>query len=114
MKYGLGWQHPGHPHRGPGGGERGRHDPHGGDPRFGYITPFFSYAFYQRGPWEVSIPVQLGFGSGSLVYDDLEGTTRTLDRTFVFLEPAMTVQYRFLKYLAIGGGLGSAWSSPAA
>ena len=75
--------------------------------RFGYITPFFSYAFYQRGPWEVSIPVQLGFGSGSLVYDDLEGTTRTLDRTFVFLyEPAMTVQYRFLKYLAIGGGLG--------
>ena len=75
--------------------------------RFGYITPFFSYAFFQRGPWEVSIPVQLGFGSGSLVYDDLEGTTRTLDRTFVFLyEPAMTVQYRFLKYLAIGGGLG--------
>ncbi|MBL0037191.1 MAG: hypothetical protein IPP26_15880 [Flavobacteriales bacterium] len=75
--------------------------------RLGYVTPFFSYAFYQRGPWEVSIPVQVGIGGGSLVYDDLEGRTQKLKRAFVFLyEPAMTVQYRFLKYFAVGGGLG--------
>ncbi len=75
--------------------------------RLGYFTPFFSYAFYQRGNWEVSIPVQFGLGSGSLVYDDLSGERRTLRRAFVFLyEPAMTVQYRFLKYFAVGGGIG--------
>jgi hypothetical protein len=75
--------------------------------RLGLVTPYFSYAFYQRGPWEVSIPVQVGVGGGSLVYDDLEGNTLKLKRAFVFTyEPAMTVQYRFLKYFAVGGGLG--------
>ncbi len=75
--------------------------------RLGLVTPYFSYAFYQRGPWEVSIPVQVGIGGGSLVYDDLQGKTQKLKRAFVVTyEPAMTVQYRFLKYLAVGGGLG--------
>jgi len=75
--------------------------------RLGYVTPFFSYTFYQRGPWEVNIPVQVGIGGGSLVYDDLEGRTQKLKRAFVFLyEPAMTVQYRFLRYFGVGGGLG--------
>lgn len=75
--------------------------------RLGYLTPFFSYTFYQRGPWEVNIPVQVGIGGGSLVYDDLEGRTQKLRKAFVFLyEPAMTVQYRFLRHLGASGGLG--------
>lgn len=75
--------------------------------RLGYVTPFFGYTFYHRGPWEVSIPVQVGIGSGSVVYDDLGGRRQKLQRAFVFLyEPAMVVQYRFLKYFAVGGGLG--------
>jgi hypothetical protein len=75
--------------------------------RLGYFTPYFSYTFYQRGPWEVSIPVQIGIGGGSLIYRDADGRKQKLEQTFVFLyEPAMTVQYRFLKYFAIGGGWG--------
>jgi hypothetical protein len=75
--------------------------------RLGYLTPFFSYVFYHRGAWEVSIPVQIGIGNGSLVYDDDQGNTRRLEKAFLFLyEPAMVVQYRFLKYFAIGGGWG--------
>ncbi len=75
--------------------------------RLGYVTPFFGYTFYRRGAWEVSIPVQVGIGGGSVVYDDLEGNRTKLKRAFVFLyEPAMVVQYRFLKYFAVGGGLG--------
>ncbi len=75
--------------------------------KLGYVTPYFSYAFYQRGPWEVSIPVQVGLGSGRLVYDDVDGDRHILRKAFVFLyEPAMTVQYRFLRYFAIGGGWG--------
>ena len=75
--------------------------------RLGYVTPFFSYTFYRRGPWEAAIPVQIGLGGGSLVYDDLGGRKKVLEKGFVLLyEPAMTVQYRFLKYFAIGGGWG--------
>ncbi len=75
--------------------------------RLGYVTPYFSYAFYQRGHWEVSISVQLGIGGGSLVYDDAKGHKQKLEKAFVFLyEPAMTVQYRFWNYFAVGGGWG--------
>jgi hypothetical protein len=75
--------------------------------RLGYVTPFFGYTFYRRGPWEVSIPVQIGIGNGSVVYDALAGERVKLKRAFVFLyEPAMVAQFRFLKYFAIGGGLG--------
>ncbi len=75
--------------------------------RFGYVTPYFDYAFYAKGPWELRIPVQIGIGGGSVVYNDATGRTRRLQHSTVFLyEPSITVQYRFLKYFAIGGGWG--------
>ena len=75
--------------------------------RMGYVTPYVDYAFYQRGRWEVRIPVQFGIGSGSVVYDDAEGHTQRYARTGLLLyEPAMTVQYRFMKYCAVAGGWG--------
>ncbi|MBK7384606.1 MAG: hypothetical protein IPP83_13690 [Flavobacteriales bacterium] len=75
--------------------------------RLGYVSPYVDYAFYQRGPWEVRLPVQIGIGSGSVVYDDAEGRTKHYARSMVFFyEPAMTVQYRFLKYFGIGAGWG--------
>lgn len=74
---------------------------------FGYVTPYVDYAFFQRGPWEVRIPVQFGIGGGSLVYRDLEGRKQRIARSGVFLyEPGMTVQYRFLRYLGVGAGWG--------
>ncbi len=75
--------------------------------RFGYVTPYFDFAFYQKNNWELRIPVQFGIGSGSVVYDDADGRTVKLRGSTVFLyEPCMTVQYRFLKYFAVGGGWG--------
>lgn len=75
--------------------------------RFGYVTPYVEYAFYERDHWEVRIPVQLGFGGGALVYRDNEGSKQVLDQAFVFLyEPSMTVQYRFLKYFGVSAGWG--------
>jgi len=75
--------------------------------RVGYITPYVDYAFYQRGHWEVRLPVQLGIGSGSVVYKGADGRNERHARsTLIFYEPAMTVQYRFLKYFAVGGGWG--------
>jgi hypothetical protein len=75
--------------------------------RMGYVAPYVDYAFYQRGPWEIRLPVQVGFGSASVRYKDAEGRSTMLKRTgLVVYEPAMTVQYRFLKYMAVGGGWG--------
>lgn len=75
--------------------------------RFGYVTPYVDYAFHRKGPWELRLPLQLGLGNGSVVYEDRTGARRTLEKSFVFLyEPGITVQYRFLRYFALGGGWG--------
>lgn len=75
--------------------------------RLGMITPYVDYAFYQRGPWEVRLPVQIGIGAGSVVYTDADGRKRKWASTgLITYEPAMTVQYRFLKYFAVGAGWG--------
>ncbi len=75
--------------------------------RMGYLHAYVDYAFYQRGPWEVRIPVQLGVGSGSVVYDDVAGRKQKLFRSgMIIYEPCMTVQYRFLKYFGVGAGWG--------
>lgn len=75
--------------------------------RVGYVSPYVDYAFYQRGPWEVRLPVQIGIGGGSTIYRDAEGRKQRLQRTGLLIyEPAMTVQYRFWKYFALGAGWG--------
>lgn len=75
--------------------------------RMGYVTPYVEYAFLQRGPWEVRIPVQFGIGGGALTYQDRHGQQQRLKRAFLFLyEPSMTVQYRFLDYFGLHAGWG--------
>ena len=75
--------------------------------RMGYFHAYVDYAFYRRGPWEVRIPVQLGVGNGSVVYDDVVGRKQKLFRSgLIIYEPCMTVQYRFLKYFGVGAGWG--------
>ena len=75
--------------------------------RMGYVAPYVDYAFFKRGNWEARIPLQIGFGAGSLAYRDADGRRRTVARTGLILyEPAMTIQYRFLRYFGIGAGWG--------
>jgi len=75
--------------------------------RVGYLSPYVDYAFYQRGRWEVRIPVQIGIGGASTVYTDASGEKVTYQRTGLLLyEQAMYVQYRFWRYLGVGGGWG--------
>ncbi|MBK8499053.1 MAG: hypothetical protein IPL52_09595 [Flavobacteriales bacterium] len=75
--------------------------------RLGYLAPYAEYAFYQRGPWEVRIPVQIGIGGGSVVYKDADGRRQRYARSGLFLyEPAMVVQYRFFKYAGLAAGWG--------
>ncbi|HMW96040.1 MAG TPA: hypothetical protein PJ983_02225 [Flavobacteriales bacterium] len=75
--------------------------------RLGYVAPYFDFAFYKKGHWELRLPVQIGIGGGSVVYDGADGRTQKLEQSMVFIyEPCMTAQYRFLRYLAVAGGWG--------
>ena len=72
--------------------------------KFGYGIGFFEYAFFQNKHWIAEIPIQIGVGSAS--YND-KTTNSILANTWMFIyEPAMTIEYRFLKYFGIGGGVG--------
>lgn len=74
--------------------------------RFGYITPFFEYSFYRHNKWEVSIPVQVGVGKASYILKE-DGNKFRIHASWVFLyEPAMTVEYRLLKFFGLGLGIG--------
>jgi hypothetical protein len=74
--------------------------------RMDYVSAHFDYTFYRQNNWYVSIPVQLGFGRSSLEYD-LEGDSRkTRFGSMVLYEPAMSVEYRLLKYIGLGAGVG--------
>ena len=67
-----------------------------------YIAPFFEYHFIHQNHWLVSIPLRIGLGTARI----LDGPLQT-DPGFIWMyEPAMTVEYQFLKYFGIGGGLG--------
>lgn len=71
------------------------------------VVPYVEYAFFQRGAWEARIPVQFGLGRASLTHKDEAGDKAVLAESFVlFYEPAMTIQYRFLRYFGAGVGWG--------
>ncbi len=72
-----------------------------------YFAPYFEYAFYKHNNWEVSIPVQLGIGRSGYRYRDANEKKQIAGRkAMVLYEPAMTAQYRFLKYFGVGAGIG--------
>jgi len=63
---------------------------------------FIEYTFYKSKHWYANIPVQLGFGE--LKYTN---NKEVKANTFIFTyEPAMTVEYRFLKIFGLGFGFG--------
>jgi hypothetical protein len=70
------------------------------------ISPYVEYVFYQDQRWELSIPVQFGFGESYYKNRQDEGPSN-FDRKFVSsYEPAITFQYRFLRYFGAGMGVG--------
>lgn len=72
--------------------------------KFGYGVAFFEYAFYKSKHWNAEIPVQIGIGRAS--YSNIENTQEVGKTWMILYEPAMTIEYRFLRYFGIGGGIG--------
>lgn len=72
--------------------------------KFGYAIGFFEYNFFKSKHWSAEIPVQIGIGRAS--YSGLISSS-TISNSWIFIyEPAMTIEYKFLKYFGIGGGVG--------
>ncbi len=74
------------------------------DLKFGYVVAFFEYNFYKSKYWSAEIPVQIGLGKAQ--YDDVDLSITTASSWIIIYEPAMTIEYKFLKYFGIGGGVG--------
>jgi len=74
------------------------------DLQFGYAVGFFEYNFYKSKRWNAEIPVQLGIGKAR--YHDFVKFGTTAETWMFIYEPAMTIEYKFLRYFGIGGGVG--------
>ncbi len=70
--------------------------------KFGYGLGFFEYAFFQSKHWNLEIPAQLGIGRVAYKSED---QLRAHQWVPVW-EPAMTMEYLFLKYFGVGFGAG--------
>lgn len=70
-----------------------------------YWSPYIDYVFYEDSKWQLSIPIQLGFGT--TFYRSKTNDNRKLAQEFVMsYEPAITFQYRVLEYFSLGAGIG--------
>lgn len=76
------------------------------DIRMNYWAPYAEYSFYQRGPWEVSVPLQIGIGTSFHRYDlNGERITANLNRVVLY-EPGMAFEFKILKLIGVGAGFG--------
>lgn len=69
-----------------------------------YVAPFMDYTFYKKGPWEATLPLQLGLGTSYL--QPARMPQHQKQGWVMLYEPAMSVEYKFMKYFAVGGGYG--------
>jgi hypothetical protein len=77
------------------------------DLRYSSVAPFFEFIFYRKNHISVSVPTQLGFGYIAHRYNSSNGDVIVANRGFVLMyEPAMTIEHTFLKYFALGAGIG--------
>ena len=71
-----------------------------------YFSAQVEYVYYQNNNWQLSIPVQLGFGKTFYQYQ-LSGEKKEVESTFVLIyEPAVSVEYKFAKWFGVGADVG--------
>lgn len=72
-----------------------------------YVSGYFEYVFYKSKHWDASIPLQIGAGRTNQRYLDVDNeAVLTPKKTVVFYEASMTLVYKPIKYIGLGGGLG--------
>ena len=74
--------------------------------RYFSVSPYIEYTFYRDERWEITIPVQFGFGNSYYRYIINKSNKTTHQQFVVSYEPAITAQYRVLKYFGLNAGIG--------
>lgn len=72
-----------------------------------YFSFYVRYVYYKTKHWKFSImPYQIGFGNSKYVYEQ-EGIEKTNGKRFVVLyEPGISVSYKIVRWLGVGGDIG--------
>jgi hypothetical protein len=74
--------------------------------RMYYLSAYAEYVFYQTPHWELSMPLQFGIGKSYYKYNWL-GKRRKTEESFNFIyEPAISIEYKFVKWVGIGADIG--------
>lgn len=74
--------------------------------RLAYFSVHAEYVFYQTKHWELSMPLQFGVGQTYYKYNQF-GKRTVIDKDYNFIyEPAISVQYKFVKWAGVGIDLG--------
>lgn len=77
-----------------------------GELKFRMLTPYLEYIFYRDQKWELSIPVQFGLGNSFYENVQPEAPAKFNQQFVISYEPAITFQYRILRYFGVGMGVG--------
>lgn len=74
--------------------------------KMGYMSYYAEYVFFKNKRWEFSIPIQLGFGNTHYEYHYGGIKFKNNWSVIINYEASVTGQYKIIKWLGIGAGLG--------
>ena len=71
-----------------------------------YFSTYVEYVFHQTKHWDLSMPLQIGFGQTYYKYELFSATKKT-EKNFNFIyEPSVSVEYKYLKWIGVGIDVG--------
>lgn len=71
-----------------------------------YFSAHVEYVFYQVKHWQLSMPLEIGIGQTGYRYELLGVKHNIQQHVCLIYEPAVSVEYRFLKWVGIGADIG--------
>lgn len=72
-----------------------------------YFPMMAEYIAYRKDPWQITIPLQLGYGTSYFQYFDKDNNNRRIfEHGVLVFQPGVNVQYKVLKWVGVGAGLG--------
>lgn len=72
-----------------------------------YFPLMAEYIAYRQDPWQISVPLQLGYGTSYFEYFDRDNNGRRIfEKGVVVFQPGINAQYKVLKWFGLGAGIG--------
>jgi hypothetical protein len=72
-----------------------------------YFPLMAEYIAYRKDPWQISVPLQLGYGTSYFEYFDRNNNRRRIfEHGVLVFQPGINAQYKVLKWFGLGAGIG--------